>query len=61
MRHAFLIMAHNEPYILNILLDKLRQIPGDVFIHIDKKVNENLLKELKNVIFRGGVKCYPNA
>lgn len=54
MRHAFLIMAHNEPYILNILLDKLRQIPGDVFIHIDKKVNENLLKELKNVIFRGG-------
>lgn len=60
MRHAFLIMVHNEPYILNILLDKLRQMPGDIFVHVDKKVSGELLDKLNNVIL-GGVKCYLNA
>lgn len=60
MRHAFLIMVHNEPYILNILLDKLRQMPGDIFVHVDKKVSGEPLDKLNNVIL-GGVKCYLNA
>ena len=59
MRHAFLIIAHNEPYILSILLDKLREIQGDIFVHIDGKVSGRMYKELTNVILRGGVKfCY---
>ena len=50
MKHAFLIIAHNEPYILQVLLDKLRGIPGDIFVHIDKKVRGEAFDRLRNVI-----------
>ena len=56
MRHAFLIIAHNEPYILGVLLDKLKNIPGDIFVHIDKKVKEECFEKLKNVVASGEVK-----
>lgn len=36
-RHAYLIMAHNEPDILNKLLLLLDDERNDIFIHYDKK------------------------
>lgn len=38
MRHAFLILAHNEFQILRILLSMLDDERNDIFLHIDKKV-----------------------
>lgn len=37
MKHAFLIIAHHEPYILSILLELLRHEDVHCFVHIDKK------------------------
>ena len=54
MRHAFLIIAHHEPYILKALLEKLSHIPGDTFIHIDGKVQGESFNKLRNVIAGGG-------
>ena len=39
MKHAFLIMAYNEPEILNLLLSKLYHENTVCFVHIDKKVS----------------------
>ena len=38
MKHAFLIMAHNEFELLQILVSCLDDPRNDVFVHIDKKV-----------------------
>ena len=37
MRHAFLILAHNEFQILKILLSMLDDGRNDIYLHIDKK------------------------
>lgn len=39
MKHAFLIIAHNEFEILRILLSMLDDERNDIFLHIDKKVD----------------------
>lgn len=39
MRHAYLIIAHNEPEILKILLNRLDDSRNDIFVHVDKKAN----------------------
>lgn len=44
MKHAYLIMAHNEPYILEKLLKLIDYSDNDIFLHIDKKAH-NLKKE----------------
>lgn len=36
-RHAYLIIAHNEPKIMNVLLSMLDDERNDIFIHIDRK------------------------
>lgn len=36
-RHAFLIIAHNEPKLLRILVSQLDHPRCDIFIHIDRK------------------------
>ena len=36
-KHAYLIMAHNEPYILERLVKLLDDKRNDLYIHIDKK------------------------
>ena len=38
MKHAYLIMAHNNFYILEKLIKLLDDSRNDIFIHIDKKV-----------------------
>ena len=39
-RHAYLIMAHNNFYILEKLLILLDDPRNDIYIHIDKKVSK---------------------
>ena len=43
MKHAFLIIAHNELKILNILLAILDDSRNDLYLHLDKKWKLNLL------------------
>lgn len=38
-RHAYLIMAHNEPELLKILVSLLDDKRNDIYIHLDKKSN----------------------
>ena len=40
MRHAYLIIAHNEFDVLRLLVSKLDDFCNDIFVHIDKKVEE---------------------
>ena len=37
MKHAYLIMAHNEPEILKVLISMLDDPRNDIYLHIDKK------------------------
>lgn len=46
-RHAFLIMAHNEPNILNKLFLLLDDKRNDIFVHWDKKSKCPFLVKLK--------------
>lgn len=41
-KHAYLIMAHNNEYILNKLISLIDDERNDIFLHIDKKVDLNL-------------------
>jgi len=40
MKHAYLILAHNEFEILNRLIESLDDARNDIFIHFDAKVQE---------------------
>lgn len=40
MKHAWLVIAHNEFEILQRLIDALDQPESDIYVHIDKKVKE---------------------
>lgn len=46
MKHAFLIIAHNELRILNILLTMLDDSRNDIFLHLDKKWRLNIQQDL---------------
>ena len=37
MKHAYLVMAHNEPEILKVLISMLDDPRNDIYLHIDKK------------------------
>ena len=53
MRHAYLIIAHNEPEILRILLSLLDDERNDVYLHIDKKASFDFtnLKAVKSRLY----------
>lgn len=42
-KHAYLIIAHNNSYILNRLLNLIDDKRNDIFIHIDKKTEKKAL------------------
>lgn len=44
MKHAYLIMAHNEPEILSRLIALLDSPDNDIYVHIDKKANLDVFK-----------------
>ena len=50
MKHAFLIMAHNEPEILNLLLSKLYHEDNVCFVHIDKKVSYGIKLKMCKIV-----------
>lgn len=45
MKHAYLILAHNEPTLLSRLVDRLDDVRNDIYIHFDRKLVE--LPQLK--------------
>ena len=45
MKHAYLILAHNEPTLLALLVDRLDDVRNDIYIHFDRKLTE--LPQLK--------------
>lgn len=60
MKNVYLIMAHNEPKILSILVKKLKQDErNDVLVHIDKKVKGTAFQELESAVQNGGGKICP--
>lgn len=40
-RHAYMIMAHHRPDLLQLLIDALDDVRNDIIIHIDKKSKMN--------------------
>lgn len=53
MKFAYLIMAHNEPYVLEKLIRMLDYPDNDIYIHIDEKsqlINKDALYEYSNAI-----------
>lgn len=47
MKHAFLIIAHNEYPILEVLLSMLDDERNDIYLHIDKRAVGHI-KKLKD-------------
>ena len=40
MKHAYLILAHNEPALLSLLVERLDDVRNDIYIHFDRKLTE---------------------
>lgn len=51
MKHAFLIIAHNEYPVLEVLLSMLDDERNDIYLHIDKRATE-LFQQIKKVFNR---------
>lgn len=49
-RHAYLIMAHKQFYILEKLLLLIDDARNDIFIHVDKKVDNFEFEHYKNIV-----------
>ena len=47
MKHAWLIIAHNEFEVLRLLLEALDDDCNDIYVHLDQKVKE--MPELSTV------------
>lgn len=55
MKHAFLIMAHNEPCLLETLMSQLQDPEFDVYVHIDKGIDAAMKEKLQSIVLnRGG-------
>ncbi len=50
MKHAYLIMAHNEPYILEKLIRLIDDERNDIFLHIDKKWKDFDFTYFKDIV-----------
>lgn len=44
-KHAYLVMAHHKPELLQLLLDALDDERNDIFVHIDKKSQDFMPKD----------------
>lgn len=51
MRHAFLIIAHNNWTLLNRLIKRLDHPNNDIYIHIDKKseLKHSFIQDIKAI------------
>lgn len=50
MKHAYLIIAHGEPYILEKLLKSIDDERNDIYIHIDKKWKDFDFNYFKKIV-----------
>ncbi len=52
MKHAYLIIAHNEPEILQLLLTSLDDERNDIYVHIDRKASFDaaILHTVKSIL-----------
>lgn len=41
-KHAYLIIAHNEPYLLETLVNLIDDERNDIFIAVDKRTDINI-------------------
>lgn len=48
MKHAFLIIAHNEYPVLEVLLSMLDDERNDIYLHIDKRATETVSANKKS-------------
>lgn len=55
MKHAYLIMAHNQFKLLEILIKLLDYEKHDIYIHIDKKVNNFDFDYFKNLVSKSKI------
>lgn len=55
MKHAYLIMAHNEPYILEKLLKLIDDNRNDIYLHIDKKWKNFDFDYFKKLVKKGNL------
>lgn len=55
MKHAYLIMAHNEFYILEKLIKLIDDNDNDIYIHIDKKVKNFDFEKYKNLSLKSKI------
>ena len=55
-KHAYLIMSHNDFYILEKLLRLLDDRRNDIYVHIDKKVKNFDFKYFKKICKHSEVK-----
>lgn len=46
-KHAYLIMAHNEPEIFHVLISLLDDYRNDIFVHVDQKSDISLFNSVK--------------
>lgn len=47
LKHAYLIMAHNDPYVFHKLISLLDDERNDIFVHIDKKSDLSRFNNVK--------------
>ena len=59
MKHAYLIMAHNEPYILEKLLKLIDYTDNDIFLHIDKKSHDLKKEEIAKWVNKSNLYFIP--
>lgn len=53
-KHAYLIMAHTQPELLKSLLKLLDEEQNDLYIHIDSRVKDYPIEELKGTVQKAG-------
>jgi len=54
-KHAYLIMAHNEFYILKKLLSLIDNVHNDIYLHIDIKAKDVDMEDIKKVVKKSNI------
>lgn len=52
-KHAYLVIAHNNFYTLSRLIEMLDHERNDIFLHIDKKVENPPFDQMKSLVKKG--------
>lgn len=58
MKQAYLVMAHNNPEQLKILLNLLDYSENEIYLHIDKKNDDIDIDLIKNIIKNASIHVY---